>query len=144
MDLAVFADIGSFKEYHLRVLVTMPRTPLYVIKMVAQEPVTNPAKVIDYCSSAAIANVLIKMSRNVTCFFFYNQDTFVEGAVLRDFRKGADRFRRREVVYEVLCERVLFGGEVLPPHVARWFNNNRSNSHFAYMLKLGLARMLAC
>lgn len=141
--LTAFANIGAFKENHLRVLVTM-RTPLNVIKMVAKEPGTNPAEAIDYCSSAAIAKVLINICRNVTCFSFYNQDTFVEGEPLHDYRKGADRFRSREVVYEVLCERVLFGGDVLPAHVARWFNNYGPNSHYTYMLKRGLDHMMAC
>lgn len=143
-DLTVFANIGAFKEHHLRVLVTMPRPPLYVIKMVAQEPGTNPAKAIDYCTSAAMARVLIKICRDVTCFHFYNHDVFVNGAILHDNRKGADRFRYRESVFEILCERVMFGGDVLPPHVAKWFNNYKVNSHYGYILERGLVHMLAC
>jgi hypothetical protein len=143
-DMTVFANTGAFQEHHLRVLVTMPRTPLYVIKMVAQEPGTNPAKAIDFCTSAAMARVLIKICRDVTCFHFYDQNIFVKGAPLHDNRKGADRFRRRESVFEVLCERVMFGGDVLLDHVASWFNNYGANSLYGYMLKRGLTHMLAC
>lgn len=143
-NLTVFANIGAFKEHHLRVLVTMARTPLYVIKMVARESGMHPEKAIDYCSSAAMARVLINICGDVTCFSLYNQPAFVEGMALHDFRKGADRFRRREVLYEVLCERVLYGGEVLPPHVAKWFANYGGNMQYAYMLKRGSAHMLAC
>jgi len=112
--------------------------------MVAQEPGTNPAKAMDYCSSGAMVKVLIKICGDVSLFPFYNQETFVNGTALHDFRKGADRFRRREVVFEVLFERVLFGGDVFPPHVARWFNNYGINSMHGFMLKRGLAHMLAC
>lgn len=143
-DLTVFANLGAFQEHHLRVLVTIPRTPLYVIKMVAREPGTNPARAIDYCSSGAMARALIKICRDVSCFSFYNQDYFVQGGTLHDFRRGADRFRRRDVVYEVLCERVLYGGDVLPAHVATWFNNYGHNMHWAYMLKHGSPHMRRC
>ena len=143
-DLTVFANLGAFKEHHLRVLVTMPRTPLYVIKMVAREPGTNPARAIDYCSSGTMARALIKICRDVSCFSFYNQEYFVQGGSLHDFRRGADRFRRRDVVYEVLCERVLYGGDVLPAHVAKWFNNYGQNMHWEYMLKNGSPHMRKC
>lgn len=143
-DLGVFSGIGSFKDHHLRVLVTMPRTPLSVIKMVAQEPGTNPAAAIDYCSSAAIARVLIKICRDVSVFSFYNQPTFQAGTKLHDFRKGADRFRRREVVYEVLSERILYGGDVLPAHVSKWFSLYGSIIHDTYMEAHGSAHMLSC
>lgn len=36
------------------------------------------------------------------------------------------------LVYEVLCERVLYGGDVLPPHVAKRFVNYGSNMQYAY------------
>lgn len=143
-NLEVFSNVGAFKEHHLRVLVTMPRTPLNVIKMVAQEPGTSPEKAIDYCSSGAMAKVLIKICRDVSCFSFYNQETFVNGTSLHDHRKGADRFRSREVVFEVLFERVMFGGNVLPPHVARWFDNYGINSLHGFMMNRKLHHMLAC
>ena len=143
-NLSIFANIGAFKEHHLRVLVNMPRTPLYVIKMVAREPGTHPEKAIDYCSSAAMARVLIKICDDVSCFSFYNQPAFVEGMMLHDYRKGADRFRRKEIVYEVLCERVLHGGDVLPPHVAKWFVNYGGNMLYAYVLKRKSDHMMAC
>ncbi|CAN0251422.1 unnamed protein product [Ectocarpus sp. 6 AP-2014] len=144
-NLTVFANIGSFKEHHLRVLVTMPRTPLYVIRMVAREPGTNPAKAIDYCSSAAMARALIKICRDVSRFALYEQDCFrVGGKRLHEFRRGGDRFRRREVVYQVLCERVLFGGDVLPPHVSKWFNSCGGYWHEKYMEGYGSAHMKKC
>ena len=144
-NLAVFANTGSFKEHHLRVLVTMPRTPLYVIRMVAREPGTNPAKAIDYCSSAAMARALIKICRDVSRFALYEQGCFrVGGKRLHEFRRGGDRFRRREVVYQVLCERVLFGGDVLPPHVSKWFNSCEGYWHEKYMEGYGSAHMIAC
>lgn len=143
-NLTVFAGIGAFKEHHLRVLVTMPRTHLYIIKMVAREPGTHPERAIDYCCSAAMARVLIDICGDVSCFSLYNQKSFTDGMVLHDFGKGADRFRRREVVYEVLCERVLFGGEVLPAHVAKWFINNGSIVQHVFMRKHGSEHMMAC
>ncbi|CAN0530286.1 unnamed protein product, partial [Ectocarpus sp. 12 AP-2014] len=144
-NLTVFANTGSFKEHHLRVLVTMPRTPLYVIKMVAREPGTDPANAIDYCSSAAMARALIKICRDVSCFALYEQEYFrVRGRMLHDFTRGGDRFRRREVVYQVLCERVLFGGDVLPPHVSTWFNSCGGYWHEKYMEGYGSAHMIAC
>lgn len=33
-NLTAFANIGAFKEHHLCVLVTMPRTPLYLLFLV--------------------------------------------------------------------------------------------------------------
>ena len=143
-DLKIFAGIGAFQEQHLRVLVTMPRTPLSIIKMVAQEPNTNPAKAIDYCSSASMARALIKICRDVTCFSFYDQECFVRGERLHDNKKGADRFRSKDVVYEVLGERILYGGDVLPPHVARWYNMNGTYWHTAYMRGYGSNHMMAC
>lgn len=143
-NLTAFAGIGAFREHHLRVLVTMPRTPLYVIKMVAQEPGTHPERAIDYCCSAAMARVLIGICGNVSCFSLYNQQAFRDGMALHDYGKGSDRFRRREVVYEVLCERVLFGGEVLPAHVAKWCIDNGSIVQHVYMRKHGSDHMMAC
>lgn len=75
-NLTVFANTGSLKKHHLRVLVTMPRTSLYVIKMVAREPGTNPAKAIDYSSSAAMARTLIKIRRDISRFALYEQECF--------------------------------------------------------------------
>lgn len=144
-DLTVFANIGAFEQHHLRVLVTMGNTPLYVVKMVAREANTNPASVIDYCSSAAMARVLINICHDATCFSLYDQDVFrVGGNSLHDDRKGADSFRRKHVVYEVLCERIRFGGDVLPSHVAAWFNICGTGVHEAYMLKHGSPHMRAC
>jgi len=100
-NLTIFANMGAFKEHHLRVLVTMARTPLYIIKMVAREPGTHPEKAIDFCSSAAMARVLIKICGDATCFSLYDQPAFVEGMVLHDYMRGADYFRKREIVYEV-------------------------------------------
>lgn len=143
-SLDVFANFGMFEEHHLRVLVTMPRTPMSVIKMVAGEANTNPAKAIDYCSSAVIARGLIKICGDVSRFSLYDQQTFKDGAVLHDNRKGADRFRRMDIVFEVLCERVLFGGDILPPHVAKWFVSYGENMFNDYMLKNGSVHMMAC
>lgn len=144
MDLSVFAGIGAFKEHHLRILVTMPRTSLRVLKMVASESATNPAKAIDYCSSAAMARVLIDISGDVSCFALYNQPTFVDGYRLHDYGKGADRFRLKDVVYEVLCERIRYGGDVLPAHVGRWFKKYGRDLMHAYMLKRGSLHMRKC
>lgn len=47
--------------------------------------------------------------------FFLKPTNVCRRQPLHDFRKGADRFRHRETVYEVLCARALYGGEVLPP-----------------------------
>lgn len=66
----VFANIGAFKEHHMRKLVTMARTPLYMVNVVAREPGTHPEKAIDNCSSAAMATVWIKIGGDVTCFSF--------------------------------------------------------------------------
>lgn len=143
-SLTRFAGMGAFKEHHLRVLVTMPRTPISVIKMVAGEPETNPARAIDYCSSATIARALIKICGDVTCFSLYEQQSFVNGARIHDFRTGADRFRRREVVFEVLCERILFGGDVLPPHISAWFNSYGRYCQESYIERYGSAHMMAC
>ncbi|CAM9309140.1 unnamed protein product, partial [Ectocarpus sp. 12 AP-2014] len=112
--------------------------------MVAQEPGTNPAKAIDYCSSAAMARTLMKICRDVTCFSLYEQACFAEGERLHDYRKGADRFRHKDMVYEVLCERVLYGGDVLPPHVARWYNSHGRFGHYAYMETYGSDHMIEC
>ncbi|CAM9099235.1 unnamed protein product [Ectocarpus sp. 12 AP-2014] len=112
--------------------------------MVAREPGTNPAKAIDYCSSAAMARALIKICGDVSCFSLYEQECFVKGERLHDYIKGADRFRRRDVVYEVLCERIMYGGDVLPPHVAKWFNNCGNNIHHVYMARCGSFHMMSC
>lgn len=144
-DLTVFANLNVFQEHHLRILVTMPRTPLYIIKMVAREPETHPERAIDYCSSAAMARVLIGIGGDVRCFALYGQDSFlVYNTPLHDFRKGADSFRRKKAVYEVICERVLFGGKVLPLHVASWFVAHGNSLHSEYMRKRGSDHMLAC
>lgn len=143
-DLSVFAGIGIFEEHHLRILVTMPRTPLRVIRMVAREPATNPHKAMDYCASRAIARVLIDVCGNASCFALYNQPSFVKGARLHDCGKGADRFRVKEVVYEVLCERILYGVNMLPEHVGRWFTSHGHQLMYAYMLKHGSLHMRKC
>lgn len=144
-DLSIFANTGCFQEHHLRILVSMPRTPLSVIKMVAREPGTHPERAIDYCSSAVIARALLKICKNASCFAFYDQPVFAEeGATLHDQRKGADRFRSREIVYEVLCERILFAGDVLPYHVSSWFNNYGHTLTYTYIQRHGSEHMMAC
>ncbi len=143
-NVTAFANTGAFKEHHLRVIVTMPRTPLYLIRMIASEPGTHPEKAIDYCVSRKMARTLLQICGDATCFWLYNQAPFVCGEPLHDDRKGADRFRNRKVVYEVLCERVLYGGKVLPPHVAKWFVAHGNNMQYAYMLKHGSNHMMSC
>lgn len=39
--------------------------------------------------------------------FFLKPTNVCRRQPLHDFRKGADRFRHREIVYEVLCARAL-------------------------------------
>ncbi|CAM9181748.1 unnamed protein product, partial [Ectocarpus sp. 12 AP-2014] len=45
---------------------------------------------------------------------------------------------------EVLCERILYGGDVLPAHVARWFTRHGKNLLHAYILKRGSLHMRKC
>ncbi|CAM9099887.1 unnamed protein product [Ectocarpus sp. 4 AP-2014] len=92
-----------------------------------------------------MARALIKICRDVSRFALYEQECFrVGGKRLHEFRRGGDRFRRREVVYQVLCERVLFGGDVLPPHVSKWFNSCGGYWHEKYMEGYGSGHMKAC
>ena len=49
-----------------------------------------------------------------------------------------------DIVYEVLCERVLFGEDVLPPHVAKWFVAFGNQLQEDYIEKRGSPHMSAC
>lgn len=113
--------------------------------MVAGDANTNAAGAIDYCCSAAKARALIHACGDVSRFALYDQPHFKhEMRMLHDNRKGADRFRRKDIVYEVLCERVLFGGEILPVHVAKWFDMHGAQLHEDYLEKHGSDHMFTC
>lgn len=134
-DLTYFISLGMFKPIHLRAYASMPKGNAKVLRQIANCPGTNPAAAVDFCVSAAFARALLEICKDTTVYHFYNHEDFTQRyRSLHDNRRGADAFRRSPAVYEVAAERILFGGDVLPEHMVRWFKSKgRHGQHARYM-----------
>lgn len=125
LDIDFFIGSGELGLPHLRALASMPTTSPAILRRVAQAECTEARKAVDFCVSGEFASILLQACGDATDFSFYNQGFFkVEENPLHDEDKGADAFRSKSSVHAVLTERILFGGKVLPPHVAKWYDDN--------------------
>lgn len=123
-NIDAYIATGALRPHHMRLLASMPSSTRSVLRRAANCSGTDPAGAIDFCASASAARILLQASNDPKVFKLYNQYQFRHGRDLHDDRRGADRFRNKTRVFAVLCERVLYGGDVLPPHVLFWFNQN--------------------
>lgn len=130
-----FIEDGMLFDYHLRVLASMPSsTRKGLLERVAHIPSTYPEEAVDFCASAAAARVLMNVSGDTANFKLYEQYGFRSGhRDIHDDRKGADRFRNKTTVFAVFSERIMYGGDVLLPHLITWYNEHGQQLLADYM-----------